>query len=132
MNATTDHIITGTDFIGVCTRDLETAVRFYGDTLGLPRSAYRPDRNNAEFETGNLTITMMNAEKMGLEHTTLRNALALHVDDVASARAELESRGVQFQGDIFDTGVCHMAFFTDPDGNALMLHHRYAPKTPER
>src|SRR5947208_2460551 len=126
MSTTTDQIITGTDFIGICTRDLETAVKFYGETLGMPRSAYRPDRHHAEFETGNLTINTMNAEKMGLEHTTLRNPLALHVDDVAAARTELESRGVQFQGDTFDTGVCHMAFFADPDGNALMLHHRYA------
>ena len=127
MSTTTDQIITGTDFIGICTRDLETAVKFYGETLGMPRSAYRPDRHHAEFETGNLTINTMNAEKMGLEHTTLRNPLALHVDDVAAARTELESRGVQFQGDTFDTGVCHMAFFSDPDGNDLMLHHRYAP-----
>ena len=51
---------------------------------------------------------------------------ALHVDDVAAARAELEAKGVEFTGDIFDTGVCHMALFTDPDGNYLMLHHRYA------
>jgi predicted enzyme related to lactoylglutathione lyase len=131
MSTTTDQIITGTDFIGLPTRDLETAVKFYGETLGLERSAYRPDRNHAEFETGNLTINVMNAEKMGLEHRTFGNPLALHVEDVAAARATLESRGVTFMGDTFDTGVCHMAFFNDPDGNALMLHHRYAPKQPE-
>jgi predicted enzyme related to lactoylglutathione lyase len=90
-----------------------------------------PERNFAEFESGNLTLSIMNAEKMGLEHTTLRNPLALHVDDVAQARATLESRGVTFMGDIFDTGVCHMAFFADPDGNTLMLHHRYAPRVTE-
>jgi len=55
--------------------------------------------------------------------------VALHVDDVAAARAALEEKGVQFFGETFDTGVCHMAFFTDPDGNDLMLHHRYAPRT---
>ena len=120
--------ISGVDFVGVPTRDLERAVAFYGETLGLERSAYRPDRHNAEFETGNLTLTLMNAERMGLEHHTFENALALHVDDVAAARTELEGRGIEFEGDIFDTGVCHMAFFRDPDGNALMLHHRYAPK----
>ena len=65
---------------------------------------------------------------MGLEHQVNANAIALHVDDVAAARSMLESRGVKFHGDILDTGVCHMAFFTDPDGNALMLHHRYAPR----
>jgi predicted enzyme related to lactoylglutathione lyase len=90
-----------------------------------------PERNFAEFETGNLTLNIMNAEKMGLQHATSGNAVALHVDDVATARAELERRGVQFAGDTFDTGVCHMAFFQDPDGNALMLHHRYAPRVTE-
>jgi predicted enzyme related to lactoylglutathione lyase len=89
---------------------------------------HRPERNFAEFETGNLTLNLMNAERMGLTHETVRNAVALHVDDVASARATLEARGVAFRGEIFDTGVCHMAFFEDPDGNALMLHHRYAPR----
>ena len=53
--------------------------------------------------------------------------LALRVDDVAAARAELEAKGVQFVGETFDTGVCHMAFFADPDGNTLVLHSRYAP-----
>jgi predicted enzyme related to lactoylglutathione lyase len=121
-------MITGVDFLGLPTHDLETAVKFYGETLGLERSAYRPDRHHAEFETGNLTINVMDAEKMGLPHTVSQNPIALHVDDVAAARAELESKGVAFMMDIVDTGVCHMAFFADPDGNALMLHHRYAPK----
>ena len=119
-------MITGVDFIGLPTHDLETAVAFYGDTLGLERSAYRPDRHHAEFETGNLTINTMVPEKMGLPYEVNKNPIALHVDDVAQARTELEARGVSFFGDIVDTGVCHMAFFTDPDGNALMLHHRYA------
>jgi predicted enzyme related to lactoylglutathione lyase len=119
-------VISGVDFIGLPTRDLEAAVAFYGDTLGLHRSVYRPDRHHAEFETGNLTINTMVSEKMGLPYEVNKNPIALHVDDVAQARTELESRGVSFFGDIVDTGVCHMAFFTDPDGNALMLHHRYA------
>jgi predicted enzyme related to lactoylglutathione lyase len=121
-------MITGVDFVGLPTHDLETSVAFYGDTLGLHRSAYRPDRHHAEFETGNLTINIMDAEKMGLPHTVSQNPIALHVDDVAAARAELEGKGVAFTMDNVDTGVCHMAFFADPDGNALMLHHRYAPK----
>ena len=58
-----------------------------------------------------------------------RGHIALHVDDVAAARAALEAKGVEFMGDTFDTGVCHMALFTDPDGNGLMLHNRYAPRT---
>jgi len=57
--------------------------------------------------------------------------VALQVRDVADARATLEERGVTFMGDVFDSGVCHMAFFTDPDGNALLLHHRYAPRVTE-
>jgi predicted enzyme related to lactoylglutathione lyase len=131
MSATTDQLITGVDFIGIPTRDLERAVEFYGTTLGLPRSVYMPERNFAEFEAGNLTINLMNAEQMGLGHTAFRNPLALHVDDVAATRELLESRGVTFTMDTFDTGVCHMAFFEDPDGNALMLHHRYAPRVTE-
>jgi predicted enzyme related to lactoylglutathione lyase len=121
-------MITGVDFVGLPTREFEAAVAFYGDTLGLHRSAYRPDRHHAEFETGNLTLNLMNAEKMGLQHVVNQNPIALHVDDVAEARAALEEKGVAFTMDTFDTGVCHMAFFSDPDGNALMLHHRYAPK----
>jgi predicted enzyme related to lactoylglutathione lyase len=121
-------VISRVDFIGLPTRDLEAAVAFYGETLGLERSVYRPDRHHAEFETGNLTVNVMVPEKMGLPYVVSQNPIALHVDDVADARTDLESKGVTFMGDIVDTGVCHMAFFADPDGNALMLHHRYAPK----
>ena len=125
-------IVTGVDFVSVPTQDLERAVKFYGETLGLPRSVYRPERNFAEFETGTVTFSVVNPEAMGIgEFRPNANHLALHVDDVAEARSTLEQRGVTFMGDIFDTGVCHMAFFTDPDGNALMLHHRYAPRTTE-
>jgi hypothetical protein len=63
-----------------------------------------------------------------MEHHVARNPIALHVEDMETARGELEQAGVSFAGDTFDTGVCHMAFFADPDGNALMLHHRYAPR----
>jgi predicted enzyme related to lactoylglutathione lyase len=124
-----EQLVTGVDFFGISTRDLDAAVAFYGDTLGLRRSVHMPERNFAEFETGNLTINVHNGEKMGIGHHVSANALAMHVDDVAAARAELERRGVAFAGDTFDTGVCHMAFFHDPDGNALMLHHRYVPRT---
>jgi predicted enzyme related to lactoylglutathione lyase len=123
------ELVRGVDFIPVPTHDLARAVEFYGTTLGLPCSVHRPERHFAEFETGNLTINVMDAQAMGLPHTRSVNAIALHVDDVAAARTLLEQRGIEFQGDIFDTGVCHMAFFSDPDGNALMLHHRYAPRT---
>ncbi len=79
----------------------------------------------------NLALSVIEPARMGLEHHTSRNAVALRVDDVASARAGLEARGVAFAGDTFDTGVCHIAFFSDPDGNALMLHHRDAPRAPQ-
>jgi predicted enzyme related to lactoylglutathione lyase len=125
-------IVTGVDFVSVPTRDLERASAFYGETLGLPRSVYRPERNFAEFETGTVTLSVVDPERMGIgQFKPNVNHLALHVEDVAAARAALEERGVEFMGDIFDTGVCHMAFFADPDGNMLMLHHRYAPRTPE-
>jgi predicted enzyme related to lactoylglutathione lyase len=127
---TTTPLISGVDFVSIPTHDLDAAVDFYGTTLGLPRSVYLKDRNYAEFETGNLTLSVINPEKMGIEHHPLRH-IALHVEDIEQARASLEARGVSFQGDTFDTGVCHMAFFSDPDGNQLMLHHRYAPRTPQ-
>ncbi|MEA2247568.1 MAG: hypothetical protein QOH46_2097 [Solirubrobacteraceae bacterium] len=125
-------IVTGVDFVSVPTRDLERAAAFYGEKLGLRRSVYHPDRNFAEFETGTVTLSVVDPERMGIgSFQPNANHLALHVDDVAAARAALKQRGVTFTGDIFDTGVCHMAFFSDPDGNALMLHHRYAPRVPE-
>ncbi len=127
----TDRLVTGVDFVSVPTHDLEVAVDFYGDTLGLTRSAYRPDRGFAEFETGNLTLSIINPAQMGMEHRVSPNPIALHVDDIEAARAQLQTAGVTFMGDTFDTGVCHMAFFADPDGNSFMLHHRYAPRAPE-
>jgi predicted enzyme related to lactoylglutathione lyase len=125
---TVSEIVTGVDFVPVPTRNYDAAVQFYGETLGLRRSVYRPDRHLAEFETGNLTLTLMEPERMGLQFHVNPNAIAFHVDDVEAARSKLQERGVSFAGDTFDTGVCHMAFFSDPDGNALMLHHRYAPR----
>ena len=126
---TTPSLITGVDFVSVPTHDLERAVAFYGETLGLPCSVHMPERGFAEFESGNLTLSVISPEKMGLEYHVSHTHIALHVDDVEAARAALQERGVVFGGDTFDTGVCHMGFFTDPDGNALMLHHRYAPRT---
>jgi predicted enzyme related to lactoylglutathione lyase len=124
----TPAIVTGVDFVSVPTRDLERTVAFYGETLGLPRSVYRPERSFAEFETGTVTLSVYDPVRMGIgSFTANANSVALQVEDVAAARATLEERGVTFSGDIFDTGVCHMAFFADPDGNELMLHRRYAP-----
>jgi predicted enzyme related to lactoylglutathione lyase len=122
-------LVGGVDFVSIPTRDLERSVAFYGETLGLRRSVYRPERNFAEFETGTVTLNILDPERMGIgSFQPITNVIALHVDDVTAARTTLEERGVTFAGDIFDTGVCHMGFFSDPDGNALMLHHRYAPR----
>jgi predicted enzyme related to lactoylglutathione lyase len=131
MMATTSQIVTGVDFVPFSTQHLDRSMDFYGATLGLRRTVYVSERNYAEFETGNVTLSIVVGESMGIGHHVHRTALALHVDDVAAARAELEERGVEFQGNTLDTGVCHMAFFSDPDGNALMLHHRYAPRAAQ-
>jgi predicted enzyme related to lactoylglutathione lyase len=125
----TEQLITGVDFYGIPTLDLEKSIDFYGNTLGLRRSVYMPERKYAEFETGNLTLSLFDAQSFGLEHHPHRHEIALHVEDVEAARNTLEERGVSFRGETLDTGVCHMAFFSDPEGNALMLHHRYAPRT---
>ena len=127
----TDRLIGGVDFVALPTHDLERSAEFLGETLGLPRSVYMPERNYAEFETGNVTLSVIDAEKMGLEHNPQKTEIALRVDDVEAARKTLEARGVAFKGDTFDTGVCHMAFFEDPEGNRFMLHHRYAPRTTD-
>ena len=120
--------VTGVDFICMPTRDYERAAAFYGDTLGLPLSKRWGDMPAGEFETGTLTLAVMQSDAFGLEFQRHSHPVALHVDDVQAARAELAGKGVAFQGDVVDSGVCFMAYFADPDGNALMLHHRYAPK----
>jgi predicted enzyme related to lactoylglutathione lyase len=120
--------VTGVDFITVPTQDFEKADEFYGDVLGLERSKQWGQMPAREFETGSLTIAVMQSDAFGVEFQPHTHPIALHVDDVAAARAELESHGVGFPADTIDSGVCHMAHFADPDGNALMLHHRYAPR----
>ncbi len=124
----TELKITGVDFITVPTRDFDKASEFYGTMLGLPCSARWGSMPAAEFETGSLTIAIMQSDAFGLEFQRHSHPIALHVEDVEAARAELESKGVEFKGETIDSGVCHQAFFEDPDGNVLDLHHRYAPK----
>ena len=109
------------------TTNFDAAVEFYGNVLGLPESKRWGQMPAAEFETGNLTLAVMESEAFGLEFRANNHPIELRVDDVEAARAELESRGVSFEADTLDSGVCHQAFFEDPDGNALALHHRYAP-----
>jgi catechol 2,3-dioxygenase-like lactoylglutathione lyase family enzyme len=116
--------VTGVDFVAVPSTDWRRSRAFYVDTLRL-----RPDAHGqAEFWIGDTCFGIYQPTDFGMDFAPQTTAhLALHVEDVEVARAELEARGVVFQGDTLDTGVCHMAFFSDPDGNALMLHHRYAP-----
>lgn len=117
-------MISKLDFIAVPSQDAERTRSFYIDTLGM-----RPD-DHGRFEAwiGETCFGFWEPEKQGMAFAPQKNAHpALHVDDVAAARAELEAKGVAFSGEILDTGVCQMSFFTDPDGNDLMLHHRYAP-----
>lgn len=121
--------ITGVDFITVPTRDFETASEFYGGVLGLRRSVQWGQMPAAEFETGTLTIAVMQSDAFGIEFKAHSHPIALHVEDVGAARAELEARGVTFLADTLDSGVCRMAHFADPDGNSLMFHSRYAPRT---
>jgi catechol 2,3-dioxygenase-like lactoylglutathione lyase family enzyme len=115
-----------TDFISVPVTDMERAERFYGDTLGLPKIS---TRGFPEFQLGeNVSLYLIRMEDVGGEWTAPHSAhVALRVPNVAETRKELEANGVEFEGDILDTSVCHMAFFKDPDGNQFMLHRRYAP-----
>jgi catechol 2,3-dioxygenase-like lactoylglutathione lyase family enzyme len=126
MNSQTP-VITGTDFITVATRDFDTASEFYGGVLGLPLSKRWGQRPAGEFETGNLTIAVMQSDAFGMEFRANNHPLELRVEDFEAARRELESRGVEFKGETLDSGVCLQAFFQDPDGNMLAIHHRYAP-----
>jgi len=119
-------IITGTDFITVGTTDFDNAARFYGEVLGLEPSKRWGNRPAGEFETGNLTIAVMQNDAFGLDFQPNNNPVELRVDDFDAAQAELRSRGVEFKGETIDSGVCLQAFFEDPDGNALAIHHRYA------
>jgi catechol 2,3-dioxygenase-like lactoylglutathione lyase family enzyme len=120
--------ITGVDFVTVPSNDVDASIEFYAGKLGLICSVHVPERSYAEFETGSLTLSVVNAKSFPFGYHPDVNPIAFHVEDVAAAREELTARGIEFAGDTFDTGVCHMAFFNDPDGNALMLHKRYAPR----
>jgi catechol 2,3-dioxygenase-like lactoylglutathione lyase family enzyme len=127
---TPTSLVTGVDFVSLPTKNFEAAMEFYGTVLGLPCSARYGRVPGGEFETGSLTLQVIESEALGLEYRPNKNPIGLHVEDVEAARGELESRGVSFR-DTIDSGVCHMAVFEDPDGNVLMLHHRYAPRTAE-
>ena len=122
-------IVERTDFITVPVTDLERSERFYGETLGLPKVASAGGW--PEFQLGeNVSLYLLQMENIGQTFQGPHTAsIALRVPDVHEAQAELEAKGITFEFDEspFDTGVCHMAIFKDPDGNQLMLHKRYAP-----
>ncbi len=119
-------IVERTDFISVPVTDVERSKQFYGETLGLKMV---DDPGFPEFQLGeNVSLYLVDPTKIGREFTGPHTgSIALRVPDVEEARRELEAKGVQFAGETLDTSVCHMAFFSDPDGNAIMLHRRYAP-----
>ena len=119
-------MISKLDFVGIPSAGRRALAR-------LLRRHARPAarRASAQFEVwvGETCFGIWEPAKFGMPFAPQKNAHpALHVDDVDAARAELEAKGVEFAGETLDTGVCHMALFTDPDGNDLMLHHRYAPR----
>jgi catechol 2,3-dioxygenase-like lactoylglutathione lyase family enzyme len=111
------------DFVSVPTRDAERAVAWYRDVLGLPLSEYTP----GEVEAPNVTLCFWNPEEQGEAFVPNENGIALRVPDVAAAMDEARSAGADVIG-IQDSGVCHMGFVKDPDGNVLILHRRYAPR----
>jgi predicted enzyme related to lactoylglutathione lyase len=133
MTATSSFTVTGVDFVSIPVRDMAAAREFYGTVLGLEASKLwqRGDGPvlGAEFETGTVTLALIDPARVGRDFAPHSMPIALQVDDVAAARAALEARGIAFFGETVDSGVCHMAHFADPDGNVLMLHHRYAPRS---
>jgi catechol 2,3-dioxygenase-like lactoylglutathione lyase family enzyme len=113
-----------TDFVSVPVADMDRAKAFYRDVLGLHSPNW--DDGWPEIETGNVSLYLVDPTAMGSGFAPHVAPIALRVPDVAAAKAELEGRGLEFAGE-HDTGVCNMAFFSDTEGNALMLHRRYAP-----
>jgi catechol 2,3-dioxygenase-like lactoylglutathione lyase family enzyme len=120
-------VVERTDFVSVPVTDMARSKQFYGETLGLPLVS--GDDSWPEYQLGeNVSLYLIDPTNVGQSFTAPHSSsIALRVADVGAAREALEAKGVEFAGDTFDTGVCHMAFFSDPDGNALMMHRRYAP-----
>ena len=125
---TATALVTGTDFVTQPVSDYDEAAKFYGETLGLEFSKRWGNMPAGEFETGSLTIALMEPNAFGMEFRPSTSAIALHVEDVEAARAKLERKGVKFKGETLDSGVCLQAIFEDVDGNTLILHNRYAPE----
>jgi catechol 2,3-dioxygenase-like lactoylglutathione lyase family enzyme len=128
MTTTPATFVTGVDFVTIPAQDIEASAHFYGTVLGLPFVKRWGDMPAAEYQAGNVTIAIMEPTAFGQEFRPHAVPLAFHVDDVAAAREHLEAQGVTFVSELIDSGVCHQAIFLDPAGNALDLHHRYAPE----
>ena len=115
------------DFIAVPARDRAVLAEFYEDTLGLERSPTSTE-SWIEFETGNVTLAIVEPRDAGVEFAPLPfGTIALRVPDVEAAKSKLTAAGVAFAGETWDSGVCNGAAFTDPDGNGIVIHHRYKP-----
>ncbi|HEY1539070.1 MAG TPA: VOC family protein [Solirubrobacteraceae bacterium] len=128
--STQTPIVTGVDFVSIPITDYAAALEFYVDVLGLTPSTEYDRIPGAEFQVGNLTLQIIDAAAIGRSLTPHAFPIALQVQDMTSARAELASRGVTFTHE-FDSGVCHNAAFNDPDGNTFLLHQRYAPRAQD-
>lgn len=111
------------DFVSLLTQDIPRARRFYAETLGLEIETEGED--DMELRAGQVTLDIFNPASQGQPFAPSLGGLALRVPDVDAARAELEAKGIEFDGETRETSVCRMAFFKDPDGNSLMLHRRF-------
>jgi predicted enzyme related to lactoylglutathione lyase len=128
MSTTETSLVTGVDFVTVPAKDIDESAHFYGTVLGLPFVKQWGSMPAKEYQAGNLTLAVMEPTAFQQEFRPHGVPVAFQVDDVAAARENLESQGVEFVTEIIDSGVCHQAIFRDPAGNALSIHHRYAPK----
>jgi predicted enzyme related to lactoylglutathione lyase len=125
---TSTSLITGVDFVSVPATDLRASMDFYENVLGLEAGKTWGQENplGAEYETGTVTLALIDVARLGIEFGATSVPIAFQVDDVPAAREQLEAKGVEFVTDLIDSGVCHQAIFKDPAGNSLGLHHRYA------
>ena len=130
MSPESNTPITGVDFVALPTQDWEAAKKFYGETLGLPFRKQWGEMPAGEFQAGNLTVALMQTDAFGIDFGAHPGPIAFQVPDYDAARAELESRGVEFVSDTIDSGVCKQGYFRDPDGNSIGIHERYAEGSP--
>jgi predicted enzyme related to lactoylglutathione lyase len=125
---TSTSLVTGVDFVSIPSTNLRESMDFYENVLGLEAGKTWGQENplGAEYETGTVTLAVIDVAKLGIEFGATTVPIAFQVDDVPAAREQLEAKGVEFVSDLIDSGVCHQAIFKDPSGNSLGLHHRYA------